>query len=208
MAMNSRLVDTFGGAWVFNSLLAPEGQIRSRIGMIDTILYENAQPALWLFTNRSGEVVKKRTLASIDAIRDRFSRLALAQKSNVYNKMAFIRFRDNSLQIVDAHEFLDMTASWPLNDSNIVAIQGYVQSRGNAGTVYRNTYDLASDKGKVITTTQSYITLPEKERGENRIMLNSNEVILQKSNAGRINSALDKATEEIVRYIEARRRTR
>ena len=126
--------------------------------ILDTILLEG--DPTWLFTSKNGAISKKRGVSGA-AVRERFLRLSSAfeEAINPQRRTALLRFADGSLKIVDEDAFVAMMASWPPRETGVQALQAYVPSAGAAGTVYRNSYRVVSDKGRTATQTHSFTTI-------------------------------------------------
>jgi hypothetical protein len=55
----------------------------------------------------------------------------------------------------------------------IVACGALWARAGHAGTVYRSTYKVVNDKGRVVMATHSYTTLPPEEKGQPVVYYNT-----------------------------------
>lgn len=66
-------------------------------------------------------------------------------------------------------EFAKTTASFPPSDSTIVSMQPWLPGMGKEGLIYRNSYSIADDKGRLKTSTHSFPALPTKEEVEDML---------------------------------------
>lgn len=186
--------------WAMGSL-AGGGALR--LGIPDTILIKDGAPQSWLFTSKSGAVLKKRLLRR-SSIKDRFTRLFASNPNNPQKRVATLRFMDGTVRNIDQDSFAQMMDKFPAMEEGIMSIQCYVQGKGASGTVYRNTYRVVNDKGLIVSETSSFTTLNIHHAAEvPTCSWTEHEIKLEKCNAPSINKALGKVTQDVVRYIEA-----
>lgn len=179
------------------------GSAKLQLGVPDTILFKDGAPQAWLFTSKTGDVMKKRSLRKT-SIRDRFTRLSTSNPNNPQQRLATVRFMDGTVRNLGRDPFKEMMAKFPATEPGIMSIQCYVQGKGNAGTTYRNSYKVANDKGLVITGTSSFTTIATAEQRESPLSTwSQREIKLAKCNASSITTALDAVTLSIVRYLES-----
>lgn len=74
------------------------------------------------------------------------------------------------------------------------------------GTVYRTNYRLVNDKGRSITTTHSFTTVPAEHKDSAKFPCS--EPVLVRSKANRLNETLDAASRTVIRYLESSQRLR
>lgn len=186
--------------WAMGSL-AGGGALR--LGIPDTILIKDGAPLSWLFTSKSGAVLKKRLLRR-SSIKDRFTRLFASNPNNPQKRVATLRLMDGMVRNIDQDFFAQIMEKFPAMDEGIMSIQCYVQSKGASGTVYRNTYRVVNDKGLIVSKTSSFTTLNIHHGAEApTCSWTDREIKLEKCNAASIKKALDRVTQDVVRYIEA-----
>lgn len=180
------------------------GSVKLQLGVPDTILFKDGAPQAWLFTSKTGDVVKKRSLRKT-SIRDRFTRLSTSNPNNPQQRLATVRFMDGTVRNLGRDSFKEMMAKFPATEPGILSIQCYVQGKGTAGTVYRNSYKVVNDKGLVVTGTSSFTTLVAlaEQREAPSSTWSQREIKLEKCNASSITTALDAVTFIIVRYLES-----
>lgn len=171
------------------------------LGIPDTILFHDGAPHSWLFTSKTGVVVKKRTLRK-SSIKERFTRLAAANPNNPREHVATLRFMDGTVRNLGKEAFKQMMVKFPATEPGIVSMQCYVQGRGTSGTVYRNFYKVINDKARVVTGTSSFTTIISDHENTAVSTWSEREIKLEKSNASNINTALDEVTLSVVRFLQ------
>jgi CheY-like chemotaxis protein/pimeloyl-ACP methyl ester carboxylesterase len=108
---------------------------------------------------------------------------------------------------MDEEEYLAFMSSFPGGDTNLLAIQPYVQSKGGNGAIHRNSYKIVDDKAKCVTSTQKIVTLAG-EASAPIIQVNPDQKPALRSFATKLNSQLDAITRSIVRHVENVNRVR
>ena len=188
--------------WAIDSLAAGGGGLR--LGIPDTILFKDGAPQSWLFTSKSGEVLKKHSLRK-SSIRDRFLRLFANNPNNPQQRVATVRSMDGTVRNLGKDSFEGVMTKFPATEPEVVSMQCYVQGKGNAGTVYRNSYRVVNDKGLVVTRTSSFTTLSALHSVAPPPICwwSERDIKIEKCNAPSISKALDKVTQGVVRFIEA-----
>ena len=175
--------------WVISALWE-RNQDRAHLRIPDTVVYENGSPHRWLFTNKNGEIVKKRSL-DFTAIKNRFTRIALQNRGNDQRLVCVARYIDGRATVLNADEFQKLAEA---KLEGLSAIQCYIHARGGPGTVYRNDYSVV--KGRVLTATSKHA--PGGTGGASGL----------RCFATRINEQLDRISKSVVRYIECHKRVR
>lgn len=198
MSTAKRANVTYPPSWTMGSL-ACGSQIQ--LGIPDTILFHDGAPQAWLFTSKAGVVLKKRTLRK-SSIKERFIRLSVSNPNNPQQRVAIVRFGDGTVRYLGREVFQEMIAKLPTTEPGVVCVQCYVQGRGSAGTVHRNSYRIINDKGLVVTETNTFTTLTGQETKSSMSSWNEREIKLEKSNASNINRALDAVTLTLVHFLE------
>ena len=165
-------------------------------------------------------------------MRDRFSKVALLgnPRFNPRNFAGIIRYLDGTFAVLDMGEFAKLTGSWPPLDATIVAIQPWVPGHGKEGLVYRNSYSIADDKGRLKTSTHVYPALPPPstsksaaatapssttdedsaaDGGESVIhRVPPNKISATKLVASTMCTSFDAATKQLVRFVEEVKKVR
>lgn len=190
---------TRSSVWALESLV---GRRQLRLGIPDTILFNDGAPQAWLFTSKAGVVMKKRSLRK-SSIKERFTRLSTSNPNNPQQRVATIRFLDGTVRDLGRESFKDMMAKFPAAEPGIMSMQCYVQGKGSAGTIYRNSYKVVNDKGLAVTGTSSFTTLAQDQADSPVSTWSEREINLEKSNASFTNAALDSVTLSVVRFLEA-----
>ena len=83
---------TMEAGWLFQALWKHHADSRCKVCIPDTILTKDGAPYRWLFTSRSGEVVRKRALEP-NAIKERFVKLGLLLSDNEPRHVGVVRSR-------------------------------------------------------------------------------------------------------------------
>ena len=186
--------------WIYHALWKHHASERCRVCIPDTLLISEGTPVRWLFTSRTGEVVRKRAI-DIKSVRERFVKIGLLDSKNERRYTAMCRRKTDSStkpQLLDAAELGPFMAREMASDPNLIAIQSYVHAKGGVGVVYRNEYTVTNDMGKVVTATYKITRFTED--GEEKV----SEPIINK--VTRLNKELDVNTRAIVRFIETQHR--
>ena len=180
--------------WIYHALWKHHASERCRVCIPDTLLISEGTPVRWLFTSRTGEVVRKRAI-DIKSVRERFVKIGLLDSKNERRYTAMCRRKTDSStkpQLLDAAELGPFMAREMASDPNLIAIQSYVHAKGGVGVVYRNEYTVTNDIGKVVTATYKITRFTED--GEEKV----SEPIINK--VTRLNKELDVNTRAIVRW--------
>jgi len=207
--MTSRYVENRDAFEIVAALHNASSRSRCPLGIVDTIVFDrDGAPLKWLFTGKTGEIVKKKAIQD-SVVKDRFRRVALMSPANEKEWMCILRYTDASFEIMDSTAFGTMMTTFPPKETGVAAVQAYVQSKGTQGTFYRNKYSVVNDKGKVVSSTHSYATLPKEISVlTGKVRLKNKDLEMTKSNANRLNQALDAATRTLVRFVESSQHVR
>ena len=111
---------------------------KCRVGIPDTVLVHEGVAEAWMFTSKSGEVLRKRSVVAA-SIHERLQRLALTNPNNPFGRAAILRYANGTVQYIGHQAFRDLMQKFPPPDNGLVAVQCYIQGKGSGGTVYRNT---------------------------------------------------------------------
>ncbi|KAJ8602420.1 hypothetical protein CTAYLR_001223 [Chrysophaeum taylorii] len=193
--------------WAFASLHNVQVKERCAATIADTIL-TIGDDVVWLFTSKSGEVMRKRTV-DVSNIRDRFCRLGTLLKGSSKNKfICRLRYANRGGALLGLERFSSrVLGEWPPTSRNLVAIQCFVP-----GAMYRNSYSKAEDGERIITSTHvmSSASTRPTSRGGGENASSTDEVEFTAINirncpisrATRLNEMLNAATLSIVRFLE------
>ncbi|CAM9154605.1 unnamed protein product [Discosporangium mesarthrocarpum] len=184
-----------------SQIVRSQGDQRLRLGIPDTILFHDGVVQVWLFTSKTGEVLAKRAVRKA-AVKERFLRLSLANPNNLHMRVAMVRFGDGIVRNLGHASFKEMMQKFPPPEPGIMSLQCYIQSKGQGGTVYRNSYSVVNDKGLVVTSTNTFTTVHPDQADLPVSTWSNREIKPIKSSAVRINVALDAVTCSIVRFLE------
>lgn len=186
--------------WAMDNLVGNE---LLQLGIPDTILFHDGAPQVWLFTSKAGVVLKKRSLRK-SSIKERFTRLSVGNPNNPQQRVVTVRFMDGTVRNLRRDSFKEMMTKFPATEPGIVCMQCFMQGKGSAGTVYRNSYKVTNDKGLVVTETSSFTTLTAEQAEMPVSAWNERDINLEKSKASGINKALDAVTLGVVRFLEVK----
>ena len=107
------------------------------------------------------QVVRKRPGNETQmSVKEKFAKIASASMTNYQGRACVLRHRDGSFSILDGQSFLEFTEVWPPSDPNILAVQAYVQGRGNQGTIFRSKYSVVNSSGRVSLQHSSFLSMP------------------------------------------------
>ena len=148
------------GVWCYNALYSDKLDEKARFNVPDTVLFDNGVLDKYVFTNRTGVVVKKRTVSQ-EMVIEKFAKIASASALNHQCRSCVVRYRDGSSGVLDAEAFSDFMEVWPPSDPSIVAVQSYIQGRGKEGMVFRSTYNVVNSSGRVSIQHSSFLSLPK-----------------------------------------------
>lgn len=190
---------TRSSVWAMENLV---GNGKLRLGIPDTILFKDGAPHAWLFTSKTGDVLKKRSLRK-SSITERFTRLFSTNPNNPQQRLATVRFLDGTVRNLGKEAFKEMMSKFLATEQGIMSLQCYIQGQGTAGTVYRNSYRVVNDKGRVVTGTTLFTTLAREQSVAPSCSWDERKIKGEKCNASNITMALDAVTQGIVRYLEA-----
>ena len=194
------MAQTHNAQWLFNTLLATDGTERCRLLIPDTILVEHGSFSRWLFTSKTGEVVKKRSM-DVSLIADRLAKVSLDDLHNTRRFVAVSRAEDGSVEFIEERDLLSY-----LGKASGAAVQAFVHAKGGNDTVYRNGYRVANDKGKVITSTHKLVQWGQGSGAVTPGVPTQNPMV--RSTAARLNEELDEITRYVVRFVESHKKLR
>lgn len=151
----------------------------------------------WLFTGPSGHVMKKRNV-DLNEVRATFPDLALSNPSNTAGFVAVARTPDGSVRLLDQEEFVAFGKQFETNVLTLQAVQAYIHANGGQGSVYRNTYSIVNDKGRILYSTYKLPGVFYKAAALGPDF----SVAPVRSKEMRVNDLLASVTLTIVRYLE------
>jgi trimeric autotransporter adhesin len=153
-----------GPGWAMALLASPLAPQKCQLGIPDTIVFEQGTAEAWLFTSKTGEILRKRSMQS-NAIRDRFLRLAATNPHNPQRRVAIMRYSDGTVQTLGQKSFKDLMHKFPPTEPGLLSVQCFIQSKGLMNTIWRNSYSVVDDKGRIVTGTASFTTLSQGSGG-------------------------------------------
>ena len=153
----------------------------------DIILFSGGIPTLWLFTNKAGEIARKKRI-SWDQINKRFVKLALRSKSNADKLVCVARNALGDSHPIALNEFLSLSE----DAATVDAIQSFVRGRNGGSGLFYNEYRIVDDKSKSVS-----VTFRVADRGEHI-----------RSQATSINATIESLALKVVRFIESNQRVK
>ena len=171
--------------WALSSLWKPD--VRCKVNIPDLALFQHGVLQSWIFTSKSGDVVKKRS-TDIGVLREKLVKLAIRNPLNTDRFVCNLRYKDAS-EVVNIENFSSKLASL----ESVVCLQAYIRAKGGTDSSYRNDYSLVNDKGRYISSTFK------------RVNFGGGEI---RSTASHLNDVMDKTTQTVVRFIEINQHVR
>ncbi|CAK4608446.1 unnamed protein product [Aphanomyces euteiches] len=168
------------------------------VGIVDTVLVQDRKPISWLFTAKTGEVLRKKTCSIADIV-DRFTRISLANDRNVHRHVCVARKTNGSAFVWNAAKLGDNMEAAAALDPHIVALQPFVCSRGGIGAIYRHEIKQPGTSRAVHSTAKLFHH--EMSSNEPSIAVEPPREST-KSNATTINSRLHAISTLVCRHLE------
>lgn len=187
-------LESFSSNEVISSLWNKNAAEKCRIGLADTVVYENGAPVRWYVTDKTGEVNKKRS-AELGVISQRWMKIAEQTESPI---ISIVRQKGGILKFLSVEawdNFIQDSA-----DSTVDSLHLFIN--GDTNTIYRNSYKLRDRIGRFTTTTSSYVLDLSKTKVEPVTVLYEHKFDLVLTKATQIRKVLDLATNNVVRYME------
>ena len=195
-------------------LWADSARNRCSVKVLDTVLFKDAKPYRWLFTNKHVQVSKKKDHnLTLRSVRDRFLRLSDAVQpenievdkngNHVPPKVAVVYTTDGSKMELDKESFEELltTSSDGRSLHGVAALQASMPSRkSDSPSKFRTEYRyLEGAPGKPVNlSTKGFVKSDRKSGKENLIPSDSTVV----------NEELEKTLVDTVKFIEETGRVR
>jgi CheY-like chemotaxis protein/predicted nucleic acid-binding Zn-ribbon protein len=176
---------------VVSSLWSPSAIEKCRLGLADTILFENGLPSRYFITGSSGEVKLQRSL-QIPAVSARWLKIS-EQLSTQYVAVV----RQPGLTKFLTKDAFDSFFADSRQESSVLSIHSFLGS-GHNSMIYRSFYNMNVSTGRFKTATHTY-SVPFQEP---LYVLHEEKIRLNESRATSINKVTDLATTTVVRYVE------
>lgn len=148
--------------------------------------------------------MKKRQAKSAEIL-ERFLKIT-SQNRHDQHWCAVGRQMDGSIIFYDQSSFVELMGAIPTSTRGIVALQPFIETKGNKYTVLRNELKITKDKSRNITSTTkaSYMTTEKKSTDvSENLHLRPPKDFPIKFTAANITSKLDNITLLTLRHIEA-----
>ncbi|KAG9400100.1 hypothetical protein AC1031_011011 [Aphanomyces cochlioides] len=187
---------TEDGAWGMAALWKANHP-KCIVGIVDTVLLQDRKPHSWLFTAKTGEVLRKKTCSIADIV-DRFTRISLANDRNVHRHVCVARKAHGSAFVWNAAKLGENMEATAL-DPHVVALQPFVCSRGGIGAIYR--HDIKQPGSSRVVQSTAKLFQHEMSSHEPSIAVEPPREAT-KSNATTINSRLHAISMLVCRHLE------
>ncbi|GMH55632.1 hypothetical protein TrST_g11590 [Triparma strigata] len=200
-------METATGLWCYQSLYSDKLDEKTSFNIPDSILFENGLLDKWVFSNRQGQVVRKRPGNETQmSVKEKFAKIASASMTNYQGRACVLRHRDGSFSILDGQSFLEFAEVWPPSDPNILAVQAYVQGRGNQGTIFRSKYSVVNSSGRVSLQHSSFLSMPPGSEEEATVKIGKENLVMTASKSASTNETLNSLMRSAVSQVERVRR--
>lgn len=140
--------------WGYFSLWKSNYDEKCKINIPDTVLNNNIIKQIfiknfsfnrWIFTSKSGDVVKRKDI-SVKSIKEKFNKLSNTES------VCMIR-RVDGVSIINKNTFSTFIDNWNVSLNGVTALQSYVGGNENDSQIYYNEYYIVNDLGKIVTNT-------------------------------------------------------
>lgn len=177
---------------VISALWSNSAVEKCRLGLADSLVYENGLPTRWYLTGSSGEVKLKRTV-DMPSLSRRW--ITISEQLST-NYVAAIRQEGGIVKYLTQDAWESFIAE-KKPDPAVRSVHSFLGT-GSKSIIYRSNYTFNLRTNRFITATQTF-TVPIQDpmyvSYEDRLQLHE-------SKASSINKVTDLATTTIVRYIE------
>eukprot|EP00943_MAST-04B_sp_MAST-4B-sp1_P009182 g9182.t1 len=195
-------------------LWADGARNRCSVKVLDTVLFKDAKPFRWLFTNKHVQVSKKKDHnLTLRSVRDRFLRLSDAVQpenievdkngNHIQPKVAVVYTTDGSKMELDKESFEELltTSSDGRSLHGVAALQASMPPRkGDGPSTFRTDYRyLEGAPGKPVNLSTKGFVQSDKNNGK---------VNLVQSKSAVVNEELEKTLVDTVKFIEETGRVR
>ncbi|GMI04272.1 hypothetical protein TrLO_g11513 [Triparma laevis f. longispina] len=196
-------METQTSLWLYQSLHSEKLDEKSSFNIPDTILFNNGVLDKWVFSNRQGQVVRKRPGSETQLnVKEKFAKIASASLTNYQGRACVLRHRDGSFSLLDGVAFQEFAEVWPPSDPGILAVQSYVQGRGNQGTIFRSTYRVVNSSGRVSLKHASYLSLNPGSEEEATVKIGNENLSMIASKGASTNETFSSLMKNAVSQVE------
>lgn len=205
---------------IISSLWSPASTMKCRIGLVDTVLYENGLPSKYYLTGSTGEVRLKKSL-DLSKVSKRWKQ--------IYNEfeppyILIIKQNNELLKFLSYEAYENFLSEWNKPNISIISLHCFLgyKSTNSSTIIYRNNYQYSLQTQRISTSTQTYsIPIPnnlinsssnstvnssnngsESNFTDNFYSLYENKIIFNESKASSLNKVTDLATSTVIRYVE------
>lgn len=179
---------------IVSSLWNKNATEKCRIGLADTLVYEDGVPVRWYVTGKTGEVTKKRGV-DLSMVSQRWLKIREQYDSPV---VAIVR------QSGGVVKFLNVEA-WRIfisekADASVLSVHCFIN--GENHQVYRNKFTVKDKLGRYVCSTHVYNFPLAKDAPDSVVTMYESKIKLVESRANQIKNIMDLATNTVVRYVE------
>jgi len=193
MEVDDSLVESFSSNDIVSCLYNKNATEKCRIGLADTLVYENGAPVRWYVTGKTGEVTKKRGV-DMAVVSQRWMKIREQYDSPV---VAIVRQTGGVLKFLNVEAwniFISEKA-----DASVLSVHCFIN--GENHQVYRNKFTIKDTLGRSTCSTHVYtFTLPKD--ADSVITLYEDKLKMVESRANQIKNIMDLATNTVLRYTE------
>ena len=194
MEDNSIEIESFSSNDIVSSLWNKNASEKCRIGLADTLVYEDGVPVRWYVTGKTGEVTKKRGV-DLDLVSQRWLKIREQYDSPI---VAIVRQEGGVLKFLNIEAwyiFISQKA-----DSSVLSVHCFIN--GENHQVYRNKFAVKDKLGRFVCSTHVYTFNLSKDVPDSVVTMYENKLKLVESRANQIKNIMDLATSTVVRYAE------
>lgn len=194
MADDSLEVEALSSNDIVSSLWNKNATEKCRIGLADTLVYEQGVPVRWYVTGKTGEVTKKRGV-DLDMVSQRWMKIRDQYDSPV---VAIVRQTGGVLKFLNSEAWRIFISEKA--DASVLSVHCFIN--GENHQVYRNKFTVKDKLGRYVCSTHVYNFPLSKEAPDSVVTMYDSKIKLLESRANQIKNIMDLATNTVVRYVE------
>eukprot|EP01035_Chromulina_nebulosa_P009953 gene9953-13417_t len=168
---------------------------KCRVGLSDTVLFEQGNPTGWYITGKTGEITKKRG-TDLEMISKRWVKIASQSDSPI---VAILRQENGTIKLLPLRAWNSFVSQFS-PEKSIISLHSFVKGENNS--VYRNRYKLRDKIGRVTTSTHAYVLKADQNDPDSVSISLEADLVFVECRANQICNVLDLATSTVVRYLE------
>ena len=188
-------VQSMTSAEVISCLWNKSSVEKCRVGLTDTILFDQGNPTGWYITGKTGEITKKRG-TDLDVISKRWIKIASQTESPI---VAILRQENGTVKLLPLRAWNSFISQFS-PDRSVLSLHSFVKGENNL--IYRNKYKLRDKFGRVTTSTHAYVLKADQNDSDSVSIMIGSDLSFVECRANQICNVLDLATSTVVRYLE------